>query len=168
MKFALKNATNARNLPYILNVNEAFGSDNLSPNTTITSGRNPEYLNMEHFHINKIPSYFYTENTLTGLYSYTSFQGGDTNGITLDQLKSKDVDYFTLYFSRSGNLNSQSDIWIDDSSKKLYSVFSGGNNVLNPSNVFRGLRYIYKKRKEYSKQIPTEFINTTEVNDYRF
>lgn len=168
MKFALKNATNARNLPYILNVNEAFGSDNLSPNTTITSGRNPEYLNMEHFHINKIPSYFYTENTLTGLDSYTSFQGGDTNGITLDQLKSKDVDYFTLYFSRSGNLNNQSDIWIDDSSKKLYSVFSGGNNVLNPSNVFRGLRYIYKKRKEYSKQIPTEFINSTEVNDYRF
>jgi len=168
MKFALKNATNARNLPYILNVNEAFGSDNLSPNTTITSGRNPEYLNMEHFHINKIPSYFYTEDTLTGLDSYTSFQGGDTNGITLDQLKSKDVDYFTLYFSRSGNLNSQSDIWIDDSSKKLYSVFSGGNNVLNPSNVFRGLRYIYKKRKEYSKQIPTEFINSTEVNDYRF
>ena len=168
MKFALKNATNARNLPYILNVNEAFGSDNLSPNTTITSGRNPEYLNMEHFHINKIPSYFYTENTLTGLDSYTSFQGGDTNGITLDQLKSKDVDYFTLYFSRNGNLNNQSDIWIDDSSKKLYSVFSGGNNVLNPSNVFRGLRYIYKKRKEYSKQIPTEFINSTEVNDYRF
>lgn len=168
MKFALKNATNARNLPYILNVNEAFGSDNLSPNTTITSGRNPEYLNMEHFHINKIPSYFYTENTLTGLDSYTSFQGGDTNGITLDQLKSKDVDYFTLYFSRNGNLNNQGDIWIDDSSKKLYSVFSGGNNVLNPSNVFRGLRYIYKKRKEYSKQIPTEFINSTEVNDYRF
>jgi len=67
---------------------------------------------MEHFHINKIPSYFYTEDTLTGLDSYTSFQGGDTNGITLDQLKSKDVDYFTLYFSRSGNLNSQSDIWM--------------------------------------------------------
>ena len=34
-KFELKNATNARNLPYTLNVNESFGEDNLSPNIEI-------------------------------------------------------------------------------------------------------------------------------------
>jgi hypothetical protein len=167
MKFALKNATNARNLPYILNVNEAFGSDNLSPNITITSGRNPEHLNMEHFHINKIPSYFYTENTLTGLDSYTAFENSES-GITLDQLKSTKIDYFSMYFNRNGNFNENNNIWVDDNSKKLYSIFDGGTGVSNPTNVFRGLRYIYKKRKEYLKKAPTEFINSTEVNNYRF
>ena len=167
MKFALKNATNARNLPYILNVNEAFGSDNLSPNITITSGRNPEHLNMEHFHINKIPSYFYTENTLTGLDSYTAFENSES-GITLDQLKSTKIDYFSMYFNRNGNFNEDNNIWVDDNSKKLYSIFGGGTGVSNPTSVFRGLRYIYKKRKEYLKKAPTEFINSTEVNNYRF
>ena len=167
MKFALKNATNARNLPYILNVNEAFGSDNLSPNINTTSGRNPDNLNMEHFHINKIPLYFYDNNTLTGLDSYTVFENSGV-GITIDQLKSVETDYFTMYFNRTGNFNDADDIWVDDSSKKLYSVFSGGDGVSNPTNVFRGLRYIYKKRKEYLKTAPTEFINSAEVNNYRF
>ena len=54
-KFNLKDASNARNLPYILNVNEAFGEDNLSPNIEIDSPRRVEYMNMEHFHINNIP-----------------------------------------------------------------------------------------------------------------
>ena len=167
MKFALKNATNARNLPYILNVNEAFGSDNLSPNINTTSGRNPDNLNMEHFHINKIPLYFYNNNTLTGLDSYTVFENIGI-GITIDQLKSVETDYFTMYFNRTGNFNDVDDIWVDDSNKKLYSVFSGGDGVSNPTNVFRGLRYIYKKRKEYLKTAPTEFINSAEVNNYRF
>lgn len=167
MKFALKNASNARNLPYILNVNEAFGTDNLSPNLTITSGRNPEFFNMEHFHINKIPSYFYTNGTLTNLSSYISFENSG-NGLTLDQLKSTSVDYFSIYFNRNGNYDDVNDMWVDDSSKKLYSVFSLGSNASNPTSVFRGLRYIYKKRKEYVKGAPTEFINSSESNGYRF
>lgn len=167
MKFALKNASNARNLPYILNVNEAFGTDNLSPNITITNGRNPEFLNMEHFHINKIPRYFYDNETLTDLSSYTSFENSG-NGINLDQLKSTEVDYFTMYFNRNGNYDDVNDIWIDDSNKKLYSIFSSGSNASNPSSVFRGLRYVYKKRKEYLKEAPTEFINSSESNGYKF
>lgn len=167
MKFALKDASNARNLPYILNVNEAFGTDNMSPNITITSGRNPEYLNMEHFHFNRIPPYFYTNQTLTDLDSYTVFQE-DSTGITIDQLKSTKVDYFAMYFNRNGLYDGTSEVWLDDKAKKLYSKFDLGSNASNPSSVFRGLRYIYKKRKEYEKASPTEFINSSEVNRYRF
>ena len=167
MKFALKDASNARNLPYILNVNEAFGTDNLSPNLTITSGRNPEFLNMEHFHINKIPNYFYQNETLTDLSSYTSFENRG-HGITIDQLKSTEVDYFTMYFNRNGNYDDINEVWVDDTSKKLYSLFKQGSNSSNPSSIFRGLRYIYKKRKEYSSPSPTDFINSSEINDYRF
>ena len=167
MKFALKDASNARNLPYVLNVNEAFGTDNLSPNLTITSGRNPEFLNMEHFHINKIPNYFYQNETLTDLTSYTSFENSGS-GITIQQLKSTEIDYFTMYFNRNGNYDDVNDVWVDDTSKKLYSIFSLGSNSSNPSTVFRGLRYVYKKRKEYENGAPTEFINSSEVNRYRF
>ena len=49
-----------------------------------------------------------------------------------------------------------------------YSKFSNGGNSQNPSTVFRGLRYIFKSRKENQLQIPKEFIQTSEVNGYKF
>ena len=162
-KFALKEGTNARNLPYVLNVNEAFGTDNLSPNIELESGRSSDNLNMEHFHFNKITQYLYDDN-LKGLNSYVDFT--NTGGLTLEHLKSTDVDYFSLYLKWHGCLNSQSE-WVDDKSKNLYTRFVDGNGLLPSSTVFRGLRYVYKKRKETVKEQPTEFLNTTEANGYK-
>ena len=166
MKYALKDGNNARNLPYMLNVNEAFGPNNLSPEIRLESGRNYDNLNMEHFHFNKIPDNFYTNNTLNNLSSYTSFT--TTDGISLDQLKSTDVDYFSLYFNWKGAYNNTEGTWVDDKFKKLYSSFNGGTAELEPNTVFRGLRYIYKKRKEFLKESPTAFEQTTETNSYKF
>ena len=166
MKFALKNGTNARNLPYVLNSNEAFGIDNLSPNIELESGRDPNNLNMEHFHFNQITDYLYADNTTTGLSSYTDFNG--SGGISTNELKSTKLDYFSLYFKWNGSFNTSSLEWVDDKFKNIFTKFSDASSELDASTVFRGLRYLYKKRKEDVKASPTEFIKTTEVNDYKF
>lgn len=172
MKFALKDATNARNNPYVLNVSEAFGEDNLSPNIAQEFGRNTERFNMEHFHINFIPNTFYSDNYITGLTSYLDFNNVDGNGtgISEQKLRSVDLDYFSLYFKWNGAYNNADGLqgWIDDKSSDLFTKFVGGSNELESSTVFRGLRYAYKKRKEFTKTAPTEFIETSEVSEYKF
>ena len=175
MKFALKNGTNARNNPYILNVNESFGEDNLSPNIVQEAGRDHKNFNMEHFYINSIPKIFYDQTTvddnyMTGLTSYLDFNSltGGVDGISEEKLKSVDIDYFSLYFKWNGAWNYENETWYDDKLKNMFTTFGSGTIELEPSTVFRGLRYIYKKRKEFLKQAPTEFIKTPEVNDYKF
>lgn len=164
MKFALKNANNARNLPYMLSVNEAFGSDNISPNINLTPGRDVELLNMEHLHIAKVPEIY--EENLTNLSSHPSINNDFQ--ISVDLLKSTVVDYFSIYFGWNGIYDSGDQVWIDDKFNKLYSIFDTDSKGFNSSTIFRGLRYIYKKRKELNKQQPTEFITTSEVNNYKF
>jgi len=166
LKYAMKNGTNARNLPYILNMNEAFGPNNLSPEIQLESGRNVDHLNMEHFHFNQIPMKYYDDNKLNDLSSYTSFTS--TDGISIKQLKSTDIDYFSLYFKWNGVYNDQTSEWVDDKFKKLYTKLDNGTSELEPSTLFRGLRYIYKKRKEFEKTAPTSFTKTTETNSYKF
>lgn len=166
LKYALKNGTNARNLPYILNANEAFGSNNLSPEIKIESGRNVDDLNMEHFHFNKISDELYLTGQTTDLKSFTSYN--TTDGISIPQLKSTDIDYFSLYFNWKGSINLNTEVWVDDKFNKLYTKFNGGSSELEPNVVFRGLRYIYKKRKEFKQDSPVSFINTTEANSYKF
>ena len=165
-KFALKNGFNARNLPYMLTMNEAFGADNMSPDISNENGRNVDLLNMEHFHFNQIPSQYHVNDHLEDLQSYTDFDA--SNGITIDQLKSTDVDYFELYFNYVGAQNTDKNVWQNSTQKVLYSKFSNGSNELEPSTVFRGLRYLYKERKERLSGAPIEFINSSKVNDYKF
>jgi len=165
-KFNLKNASNARNLPYILNVNEAFGEDNLSPNIEIDSPRKVEYMNMEHFHINKIPSALLGSNTRRDFNNYIDFAGD--GGITVDKLKDVTFDYFDRHFNWNGYYDTVDNIWYDNTYKRLWSKFDEGNREKNSSAVFRGLRYSYLKRKENTKSVPTEFISDSNVVDYKF
>lgn len=164
-KFNLKDASNARNLPYILNVSEAFGEDNLSPNIEIDSPRKVEYMNMEHFHINRIPKTLHG-NGRNDFNNYIDFAGN--GGITIDKLKDISFDYFNSYFNWNGYYDTVDDIWYDNTSKRLWSKFDNGNDSKNSSTVFRGLRYSYLKRKENLNEVPTEFISDSSVNDYKF
>ena len=162
-KFELKDATNARNLPYILNVSEAFGEDNLSPNIEIDSNRNVDLMNMEHFHIHDIPT------TLLGdRKDYNNYVNFADSELTFDKLKDTSFDYFAQYFNWNGYYDSIDNTWYDNTSKKLWTKFDAGNNEKNAATVFRGLRYIYQKRKETVSQNPTEFIPTNETNDFKF
>ncbi len=164
-KFNLKDASNARNLPYILNVNEAFGEDNLSPNIEIDSPRKVEYMNMEHFHINRIPETLYG-NGRKNFNNYTGFAGD--GGVTVDRLKDTSFNYFESYFNWNGYYDTIDKIWYDNTAKRLWTKFDEGNSIKNSSTVFRGLRYSYLKRKENTKEVPTEFISDSNVTDYKF
>lgn len=162
-KFELKNATNARNLPYMLNASEAFGEDNISPNIEIDSARNVDLMNMEHFHIHDIPT-----NILGNRKNFNNYINFGNNEITLEKLKDTSFDYFQQYFNWNGYYDSTAGTWYENSYKKLWTKFDSGNNEKNASTVFRGLRYVYQKRKETNSQNPTEFIPTNEANDFSF
>jgi hypothetical protein len=160
-KYELKNSSNARNLPYILNVNEAFGDDNLSPNIELDSKRDIEYLNMEHFHLNNIPSNILGDRK--NLNNYLDF--ADDGGLTLDKLKSTDFNYFDKHFNWTGYFDSTvspSGKWFDNSYKRLWSKFDTGNFEKNSSTVFRGLRYVFQKR---NKNI---FLKGVDISEYKF
>jgi len=165
-KFELKDSSNARNLPYVLNVNEAFGADNLSPNIELDSNRRTEYMNMEHFHINKIPADLRASTTKQDLNNYIDFAGD--GGLTLTKLKDVSFNYFDSHFNWNGYYDTVNQVWHDNTHKKLWSRFDIGNSEKNSSTVFRGLRYSYRKRKEIIKAIPTEFISDSNVSDYKF
>ena len=164
-KFKLKDSSNARNFEYILNANEAFGADNMSPNIEVPSSRNIEYLNMEHFHFNKIPSYIIgTPDTDINLTNYVDY--ANDGGLTFDRLTSTTNNYFLDGLVWNGWNHDTG--WIDNELKINYSKFREGSLQADSSTVFRGLRYLFKKRKESINAIPSDFIKTSEVNGYKF
>ena len=165
-KYELKNSSNARNLPYVLNVNEAFGDDNLSPNIEIDSKRNVEYLNMEHFHLNRIPTNLLGDRK--DLNNYLDF--ADDGGLTLLKLESTTFNYFDKHFNWTGYYDSSNpaQTWFNNEYKRLWSKFDIGNFEKNSSTVFRGLRYVYQKRKEITNDVPTEFVKGIDISDYKF
>ena len=162
-KFSLKDSTNSRNFEYILNANEAFGADNISPNIEVFSLRNAEYFNMEHFHFNKIPDYVHGSQEID-LTNYVDF--AVDGGLTFDKLTSKTNNHFIESLVWNGW--NQDSGWVDNKLKVNYSKFKNGSRENESSTVFRGLRYLFKKRKETISMVPTDFDNTSEVNDYKF
>lgn len=165
-KYELKNASNARNLPYVLNVNEAFGDDNLSPNIESDSKRNIEFLNMEHFHLNRIPTNILGDRK--EFNNYLDFAGD--GGLNLGKLKSTDFNYFDKHFNWTGyfDYSPAQQKWFNNKYKRLWSKFDVGNFEKNSSTVFRGLRYVFQKRKEITSEVPTEFLKGIDLSDYKF
>ena len=170
-KYELKNASNARNLPYVLNANESFGDDNLSPDIELDSKRNIEFLNMEHFHLNNIPN-----NILGNRKDFNNYLDfASDGGLTIDKLKSTDFNYFDTHFNWTGYFDTKAPVsslvsgrWFDNKYKRLWSKFDIGNFEKNSSTVFRGLRYVFQKRKETTNEIPTEFLKGIDISDYKF
>ncbi len=169
-KFALKDSTNARNLNYLLTASEAFGVDNMSPSVDDDEGRKFESLNMEYFHINKFPKkaeYNATDDVKKDLNSILNFTG-DKFGLTLNMLKDTSINYFDRFFIWSGAYNDLAKTWTPSTSKKLYTLFKDGTTENFSNTTFRGIRYLYKRRKEIIDATPTDFISSGEVNDYKF
>jgi len=176
-KYELKNASNARNLPYILNANEAFGDDNLSPNIELDSNRNVEYLNMEHFHLNTIPNC--ALGSRKDFNNYLDFAADvdpidGKRGLTVNKLIDTNFNYFdkhfnwTGYFDQLAFINGAYGGWFNNKTKKLWSKFDAGNFEKSSSTVFRGLRYVFQKRKERDSEVPTEFLKGIDISDYKF
>jgi len=167
LKFALKNGTDSRNKPYMLNVNPSFGVDNMSSDIT-KSDRNPIYHNLEYFNIATINTNAKT-NKLTGFTSYVDECGDclSSNGgtISIDMLKDTTTDYFSRYFLYDGYY--ADGVWVDDKRTNSFTKMEGGSVDNFSSSVFKGLRYVYKDRKEILNESPTEFIKNTKTNGYK-
>ncbi len=196
-KFALKDgtATNARSLPYILNVNEAFGVDNLSPDISVASDRDSDKLNMEHFLIWNIPPYLKTTSSIPLLRDYVNPEEDAMYFPQVaERLKDIEYDFFSSFLTYIGahveNTDSggfattspgglynpfnptvnlaEDDNWADSKTKRLYTSFTGGDSLGFASTVFKGLRYIYKDRKEFSLSNPISFQPSSSVNGYKY
>ena len=172
-KFALKNGTNARNLPYILNVNEAFGTNNLSPDISIFSERDPSKLNMEYFHIWNIPTYLREKENIIKFKDYVNpgINAGQSYDTISSLFKDTSFDYFSSYLNYTGaevEYFSGDVEWVNAQTRKMYTTFEGGNEFNFTSTVFRGLRYVYKERKEFDLDNPVSFKSSSSVEGYKF
>lgn len=176
-KFSLKNATNARETPYSLNVSEAFGKTNFSADIEV-EGRLPQHLTHEWFYIDKFPNY--GESTLGVIYpeeifSYLNFDVEQANQ-NLNLLDFQDIttnvfDKFMIYDGYAyevDNANPDDLRYYHAHPDPRYTIFGDGSNETFARTNFRGLQFTIKERKESNEIIPTEFNISNKYNSYKF
>ena len=112
-KWVLKDTKTVRDQPYYLNVNEAFGRTNFSPDVTI-EGRDVAAFTHEWFYIANKPEYL-KHYMLNETFSYINY----INGFKLDKdlFKSIDDDYFNSFMVSEGF-----DVVVDPDGLKEYVV----------------------------------------------
>jgi len=176
-KFSLKDATNARETPYSLNISEAFGKTNFAADIEV-EGRLPQHLTHEWFYIDKFPSY--GESTLNLIYpeeifSYLNFDVEQSNQ-NLSLLDFQDVttnvfDKFMVYDGYAyevDNANPSNLRYYHSHPDPRYTIFKEGSNQTFAKTNFRGLQFTIKERKESGEIIPTEFNLSNKYNSYKF
>ena len=188
-KWVLKDTVTVREQPYYLNVNEAFGRTNFSPDLTV-SERSRESMTHEWFYLEKPPKYL-KYNQLNDTFSYVNFiEGFD---LSANLFKSTTNNYFDKFMISDGfekTLTSEdlvsiySDInendtelnslegeitsFIKTNILKKYTLIEGGNNVSFASTIFKGIKVDFKNRKEFVNSTASEFVNSSEFNGYKF
>jgi len=177
-KWVLDDATTVREQPYYLNANEAFGKTNFAPDLT-SRERDRNLYSHEWFYMDRIPTYF-RYNMVNDSFSYINFI--QDFELTKDLFKSVDYDYFDKFMISDGleiksdssmlsNKNENDfdiDTFIKTTRKKKYSLVEGGNDISFASTIFKGIKVLFKSRKEFTKTIASEFNKNTEFNGYKF
>ena len=183
-KWVLKDSMTVREQPYYLNANEAFGRTNFAPDLSI---ENRDRLSFTHewFYMDRLPLYF-RYDMVNDAFSYVDFinnlDATTPFEITKDLFKSIDHDYFDMYMLVDGLevASDSSDLTSTDTGsfdittfmktvrQKKYSLVDNGNDLSFANTVFKGIKVFFKKRKEFVKVNPSEFVKDTEFNGYRF
>lgn len=88
--------------------------------------------------------------TQTG-YEYFLYQGGIGGSISVAL---EDFNSFEAFVKTNRNIK--------------YSISSGGGEKSFSSTVFKGLKFLFKNRKEFIKERPAEFLKDATFNDYKF
>ena len=112
-KWVLKDVKTVRDQPYYLNVSEAFGRTNFSPDITV-EGRDPKAFTHEWFYIVNKPSYL-KHFMLNDTFSYINYISGFE--LTKDMFKSTDNDYFSSFMISEGF-----DVVVDPDEQQNYIV----------------------------------------------
>ena len=188
-KWVLKDTVTVREQPYYLNVNEAFGRTNFSPDLSV-SERDREAMTHEWFYMEKPPKYL-KYNELNDTFSYVNFIEGFDLSANLfkstvnnyfdkfmisdgfeKKLTSEDlVDIYDDIFEGDPEINSLEDSitsYIKTNLLKKYSLVDGGNRISHASTVFKGIKVDFKNRKEFVNTTASEFVKSSEFNGYKF
>ena len=175
-KWVLKDTKTVREQPYYLNTNEAFGRSNFAPDLT-SDGRNRLGMTHEWFYVNNLPKYL-KENQgtnsspfyrLNDSFSYVNFMDGFE--ITPAVFKDVNYDYFDRFFVTEGfecKGDNSYKTFVKTNLQKKYTKVDGGNNKSFATTIFKGLKVIFKNRKEFTADNPVDFIRSSEFNGYRF
>ena len=175
-KWVLKDTLTVREQPYYLNANEAFGRSNFSADLSVR-GRNRVGMTHEWFYINNLPKYL-KENQgdptnpqyrLNESFSYLNFM----EGIEMSPSMFKDVnyDYFDRFFVTEGfetTGDNKYKTFVKTNRQKKYTLVNGGNDTAFADTIFKGLKVIFKNRKEFNAASPVDFVKSSEFNGYRF
>ena len=175
-KWVLKDTLTVREQPYYLNANEAFGRSNFSADLSVR-GRNRVGMTHEWFYINNLPKYLkenqgdYTnpEYRLNESFSYLNFM----EGIEMSSAMFKDInyDYFDRFFVTEGfetTSDNKYKTFVKTNRQKKYTLVNGGNDTAFADTIFKGLKVIFKNRKEFNASSPVDFVKSSEFNGYRF
>ena len=175
-KWVLKDTKTVREQPYYLNTNEAFGRSNFAPDLT-SDGRNRLGMTHEWFYLNNLPKYL-KENQgtnsspfyrLNDSFSYINFMDGFE--ITPSIFKDTNFDYFDRFFVTEGfecKAPNTYKTFVKTNLQKKYTKVDGGNNKAFATTIFKGLKVIFKNRKEFIEDNPADFVRSPEFNGYRF
>lgn len=177
-KWVLKNGITVREEPYHLNAYSAFGRTNFAPDLEVTE-RDRRAFTHEWFYIENIPDYlrFWQINDA---FSYVNFIKDFE--LSKTQFKRIDRDYFDMFMVGDGheidlynqdplsrdtslfNINS----FVKANMHKKYTLIDGGSSETFSSTVFKGLNVVFKKRKEFTNRVASEFVKNAEFNGYKF
>ena len=173
----LNDGKNVRNLPYSLNVNEAFGQNNFAP-SKYSFGQDAIGFTHEWYYLCEFPEYF-TNEAIKSSWSYVDTAPVDTieenpfTGAvyTPGTFQKVDKDYFNDYFivdkfTTGGVIN-----LIDRQLR--YGRFSGGDEKNFAEAFLRGVRIIAKPKADPAAKPnfnarSLKYINDGRFNDYRF
>ena len=175
-KWVLKDTLTVREQPYYLNANEAFGRSNFASDLSV-AGRDRLGMTHEWFYINNLPKHL-KENTgtlinpeyrLNESFSYLNFMEGFE--MTASMFKNIDYDYFDRFFVTEG-FETKGDnsykTFVKTNRQKKYTLVNGGNDAAFADSIFKGLKVIFKTRKEFTSTSPVDFVKSSEFNGYRF
>ena len=175
-KWVLKDTVTVREQPYYLNANEAFGRSNFASDLSV-AGRDRLGMTHEWFYINNMPKYLKDnlgdyvnpEYRLNESFSYLNFMEGVE--MTPTMFKDVNYDYFDRFFITEG-FETKSDnkykTFVKTNRQKKYTLVNGGNDTAFADTIFKGLKVIFKNRKEFTSASPVDFVNSPEFNGYRF
>ena len=168
---------NVRNLPYSLNLSEAFGQNNFA-SSKYAIGQDPQGFTHEWYYLCEFP-YYFDNNAIKSSWSYIDTAPSDTieeNNTTGDvytpgTFQKVNRDYFNDYFivdkfTTGGTIN-----LIDRQLR--YGRFSGGDEKNFSETFLRGVRVIAKTkanpeiRPNFNAR-SLKYVNDGLFNEYRF
>ena len=179
-KWVLKDTLTAREQPYYLNANEAFGRTNFAPDLDV-EGRDRKSFTHEWFYMDRPPGYIRPYD-VNNDFNYVNFIRDFT--LSKDLFLGVDNDYFDklmvsdglevgLFNDKPWVVEQTPPVWnmtafLKSEIVKKYTLIERGNDIGFASTFFKGIKVTFKSRKEFTADKATEFIKNTEFNGYKF